>query len=162
MLNNKVIAIIASGMIVLTGCTNQTTNETKTVTTENTNEIVVNNQDSEKFKDRDILTYELLETNREGEHLNIKIKITNNGDKPINECVIYFNLYDADGNKLCDYATSEDTVLQPSKSTNKELWISELDAKDIQMTNYHYNVPNEKVRVDINKELKTVDITDLN
>lgn len=156
-MNKKLITVIASGILLLAGCNNEATEQTET-TTEYKNEIIVANQDADKFKDRDILSFEILETNRDGEYLVMKIKITNNGDIPINEYCLYFNVYDKDGNKIDDVASYEETVLQPSKSANDELWIDEIEAKDIQLTNYYYNVPNEGIKVDINKELETIDI----
>lgn len=91
----------------------------------------------------------------------MKIKITNNGDPPINEYCLYFNVYDEEDNKISDTASYDDTVLQPGKSANDDLYIYVVEAKEIELTDYHYDIPNDKINVIINKELETVDTSEI-
>ena len=154
----KVIGLVLVGMMSLSvvGCGNKSNEQVS----ENKTEIVVENQDAEKFKERDILSY-TVETNRDDDHFVVKVKITNNGDKPINNYWLGFSIYDGNGDKLNDEWVCDEAVLQPGKSNTEEMYIYELETKEIQLTEYHYDVPNEKVVVFINTELETVDINEM-
>ena len=88
----------------------------------------------------------------------MKITVTNNGDKPINNHWFEFGLYDGDGNKIGDLYASDEAVIQPGKSCICETSTSVLDARDVQLIEYQYEVPSEKEEVVLNKEVNTVDV----
>ena len=171
---NKIIALILSicMSISLVGCSNNKVEENKVEENkvkveenkveENKNEIVINNQNQEKFKEYDILTYEILETNAKDGYLKMKIKITNNSDKPINTYSLSFNVYDSEGTKVEETSSYDETVLLGGKSSMYELYIEGLVADEIQLTDYYYELPNEGTKVFINKELSTVETEIIN
>ena len=156
-MNKKMLGLMMSGILVLSmvGCGNS-----ENTVTENKTEIVIENQDTENFKDRDILTYEI-KAKREGDYLDIEVTVTNNGDKPINNYWLGFGLYDKNGTKIGDVYAADSAVLQPGKSCVLETATDELDAKDMQLVEYGYDIPNEKEQVLINKEISTVDVFDI-
>ena len=156
-MNKKMLGLMMSGILVLSmvGCGNS-----ENTVTENKTEIVIENQDTENFKDRDVLTYEI-KTKRDGDYLDMEITITNNGDKPINNYWLTFGLYDENGTKIGDAYASDSAVLQPGKSCVLETSTDKLNAKDMQLVEYNYDVPSEKEQIVINKEISTVDVYDI-
>lgn len=158
MLNKKIEMLILSSVLsmgMLVGC-----GKDENAVTENKTEIVIENQNTEDFKDRDVLTYEI-KTKRDGDYLDMEITITNNGDKPINNYWLTFGLYDENGTKIGDAYASDGAVLQPGKSCILETSTDELNAKDMQLIEYNYDVPSEKEQIVINKEISTVDVYDI-
>lgn len=156
-LNKKLFVLMMSAMLSVpfVGC-----NNSENTVTENKTEIVIENQNTEDFKDRDVLTYDI-KTKRDGDYLDMEITITNNGDKPINNYWLTFGLYDEEGNKIGDAYASDSAVLQPGKSCVLETSTDKLNAKDMQLNEYNYDVPSEKEQVVINKEISTVDVYDI-
>ena len=157
-LNKKIGMLVLSSVLsmgMLAGCGNS-----KNTVTENKTEIVIENQDTENFKNRDVLTYEI-KTKRDGDYLDMEITITNNGDKPINNYWLTFGLYDENGTKIGDAYAADSAVLQPGKSCVLETATDKLNAKDMQLVEYNYDVPSEKEQVIINKEISTVDVYDI-
>ena len=157
---NKKLAILSiGGMLLLTGCNNETTKQTELVGTKVTGEMgemVEEEKPKYDFDKHNILTFGEIEVNNtpdyEGDKsINFKCKVTNNSKQMIKNVDVNFSLYDKD-NVLLDSKSAWDNTSIPSGNSfyvDSLFDSTEYKVSEIKINSYEYYIGDVYYKVDL-------------
>ena len=156
------VAIVAA--IAFLGGNSSRQEETASTDTDTSEETATESQTKDiTYKDADILTFELVNTDNESyEESILTYKVTNNGSNAIdNISNMSFSYRDKDGNEICTDGRYQPCKVQPGKSAFVKSYsdlgddYSKDDIGSVEVTSYSYVI--DKVEYSVDLQTKTVD-----